>query len=83
MLRYTILLWRQLHTPCHDNGVARVLKKLRTSKGDYCLKQRFSTITSLFKMGTSLKEKDLLPETPSMNIHEGKGEAQVTQAKWV
>ena len=46
----------------HDNGVARMLKKLRTSKGDYCIKQRFSAITSLFKMGTSLKGKNLLPE---------------------
>ena len=44
------------------NGVARPLKKLRTSMGDYCIKQLFSTITSLFEMGTSLKGKNLLPE---------------------
>ena len=44
------------------NGVARTLKKLRTSKGDYCIKQWFSTITFLFKLGTSLKGKNLLPE---------------------
>ena len=37
------------------NGVVRTLKKSRTSKGDYCTKQRFSTITSVFKAGTSLK----------------------------
>ena len=43
-------------------SVALTLKKLRTSKGDYCIKQRFSTITSLCKMGTSLKGKNLLPE---------------------
>ena len=47
------------------NGVARTLKKLRTSKGDYCTKQRFSTIMSLFKMGTSLKGKNLLTEGTS------------------
>ena len=43
------------------NVVARALKMLRTSEGNYCIKQRFSTITSLFKMGTSLKGKNLLP----------------------
>ena len=46
----------------HTNGVARTLKKLRTPKGDYWIKQRFSSIGSLFKMGTSLKGKNLLPE---------------------
>ena len=45
-----------------SKGEARTLKKLRTSKRDYFIKQWFSTITSLFKMGTSLKEKNLLPE---------------------
>ena len=44
------------------NGVARTLKKLWTYKGDYCIKQWFSTITSLFKRGTSLKGKNLLRE---------------------
>ena len=44
------------------NSVARTLKKLRTSKGDYCIKQWFSIITSLFKMGTSPQWKNLLPE---------------------
>ena len=43
-------------------GVARTLKKLSTSKGDYWIKQWFSSIAVLFKMGTSLKEKNLLPE---------------------
>ena len=43
------------------NGIARRLKRFRTSKGDYCIKQRFSTITSLFKMGTAPKGKNLLP----------------------
>ena len=45
-----------------SNGEARTLKKLRTSKGDYSIKHWFSTISSLFKMGTSLKGKNLLPE---------------------
>ena len=43
-------------------GVARTLKKLCTSKGDYWIKQWFSSIAPLFKMGTSLKGKNLLPE---------------------
>ena len=43
------------------NGVARTLKKLRTSNGDYWINQWFSSIASLFKMGTSLKGKNLLP----------------------
>ena len=47
-----------------DIGVARMLLKLRTSKGDYCTKQRFSSVTPLFKMGTALKGKNLLPEVP-------------------
>ena len=41
-----------------NNGVARILKKSRTSKGDYWIKQLFSSIASLFKMGTSLKGKN-------------------------
>ena len=45
-----------------SNGVARTLKKLRTSKGDYWIKQWFSSSAVLFKMGTSLKEKNLLPK---------------------
>ena len=44
------------------NGVARMLKKLHTSTGDYWIKQRFFSIASLFKMRTSLIEKNLLPE---------------------
>ena len=32
-------------------------EKIRTTKGDYCIKQCLSTITSLFKMGTSLPLK--------------------------
>ena len=44
------------------NGVARTLKNLRIPKGDYWIKQWFSSIASLFKMGTSLKGKNLLPE---------------------
>ena len=47
-----------------NNDVVRTLKKLGTSKGDYWIKQGFSSIASLFKMGTSLKGKNLLPELP-------------------
>ena len=39
------------------NDVVRTLKKLRTSKGDYWIKQWFSSIASLYKKGTSLKKK--------------------------
>ena len=52
----TITIWG------YNNGVARTLKKIRTSKGDYCINQWFVTITSLFEMGTSLKGKNSLPE---------------------
>ena len=44
-----------------SNGVARKLKRLITPNGDYRNKQCFSSITVLFKMGTSLKGKNLLP----------------------
>ena len=37
-------------------------KKLRTLKGDYWTKQWFSSIASLFKIGTSLQGKNSLPE---------------------
>ena len=38
-----------------------MLKKLRTSKRNYWIKQWYSSIASLFKMGTSRKGKNLLP----------------------
>ena len=44
---------------CTGSSEIFLLANVRTSKGDYCMKQWFSTITSLFKMGTSLK---VLPE---------------------
>ena len=44
------------------NGVVRTLTKLRTSNGDYCIKQWFSSIVPFFKIETSLKGKNLLPE---------------------
>ena len=44
------------------NDEARTLKKIRTSKGDYWVKQWFPSTVSLFKTGTSLKGKNLLPE---------------------
>ena len=37
-------------------------EKLCTSKGDYWIKQWFSSIRSLFKVVTSFKGKNLLPE---------------------
>ena len=49
----------------HRNSVqsrSQNAEKIRKSKWDYCIKQWFSTITSLLKMGTSLKGKTLLPE---------------------
>ena len=45
-----------------SNNIDRTVKKLSTSKGDYWIKQEFSAFASLFKMGTSLKGKNLLPE---------------------
>ena len=54
----SLLIYECLNT----NGVAGALKKLLISKGDYCIKQWFSTITPLFEMGTSLKGQNLLPE---------------------
>ena len=56
-------------------GLARTLKKLRTPKGDYLkgdywIKQWFSSIASLFKMGTSLKGKNLLPEGANSFLYE-------------
>ena len=44
------------------NGVARTLKKVRTSNLDYWIKQCFSSIASLFRVGNSLKGKNLPPE---------------------
>ena len=40
-----------------NNGVARTLKKLRTSKGDYLIKQLLSSIASLFKWELLLKKR--------------------------
>ena len=42
----------------------------RTSKGDYWIKQCFSSIAFLFKMGTSLKGKNLLPEGANSFLYE-------------
>ena len=54
------VLWGFIKVPWVNNSVARTLKKLRTSKEDNWNKQRFSSIASLFKIGTSLKGKNLL-----------------------
>ena len=64
------LLYRGL-----NNGVARTLKKLCTLKGDYWIKQRFSSIASLFIKGTSHKGNNLLPEGTNFSeqfLREGK-----------
>ena len=47
--------------PTIVKDVARTLKKLRISKGNYWIKQWFSSIASLFKIGTSLKRKNYAP----------------------
>ena len=39
------------------NGVARTLKKLRTPKGDYWIKQSFSSIAPILKWKLPLKER--------------------------
>ena len=52
------------------NGVARTLKKVHISKGDYWIKQLFSSIMFLFKMGTSLKGKNLPPEGANSFLNE-------------
>ena len=45
-----------------NSGVAKMPKNLRTSKGDYWIKQWIYSIASLFEMGTCFKGKNLLPE---------------------
>ena len=62
--------WISLYGRMMCNVVARTLKKLRTSKGDYWIKHRFSSVVSLFKMGTSLKGKNLLPEGANSFLYE-------------
>ena len=52
------------------NGVARTLIKLRTSKGDYWIKQWFSLSATLFKMEMSLKGKNLLLEGANSFLYE-------------
>ena len=69
-LAFLRLLMLRLLTVYSSNGVARALKKLHTSKGDYWIKQWFSSIASLFKMGTSLKGKNLLPEGANSSLYE-------------
>ena len=45
-----------------SNGVDRTLKKLHTSKGDYSIKAVVLFNCNHFKVGTTLKGKNLLPE---------------------
>ena len=48
---------RNCSGPICINGVARVLKKLRTSKGDYWIKHWVSSVASLSILGTLFKER--------------------------
>ena len=41
----------------YGNGVVRALKMLRTSKGDYCIKQWFSSSRPFSKWKLLLKER--------------------------
>ena len=61
---HVITTW--LHCPelfiAPFNGIARTPEKLSTSKGDYWIKQWFSSIAPFFEIGTSIKGKNLLQE---------------------
>ena len=50
-----------------NKGIAVTLKKLRTSKGDYWIKQLLFSIASLFKTGTSLR-KEFAPSRSIKNL---------------
>ena len=54
--------WPELRADAAINVVARTLKQICTPKVDYWIKQWFSSIASIFKMGTSIKEKNVLLE---------------------
>ena len=59
--------------PCSvmfSNDVTRTLKKLRTPKGDYWIKQLFSSIASLLKWELLLNERILLPEGANSFLYE-------------
>ena len=56
------------NTHIQPNGVARMLKKLRTSNEDYWIMHWFSSIESLFQLGTSLRGKNLLSEIKLLAI---------------
>ena len=45
-------------------------KKLSTSKGDYWIKQNFTSNCAHFQMGTSLKGKNLLPVGANSFLYE-------------
>ena len=60
--KYSYILGGYVHIWYTDQWRSQNAEKICTSKGDYWIKQRFSSITSLFKLGTSLKGKNLLPE---------------------
>ena len=47
----------------------RTQKKIRTSKRDYWNESWFSSIAYLFKMGTSLKGKNSLPEVATLGAN--------------
>ena len=67
---YFVKLFAQVVYFVHFNSVARTLRKLRTSKGDYWIKQLFSSTASLLKMETSLKGKNFLPGCANSFLYE-------------
>ena len=69
-IRYMYLYDFYLNILTASNDVARALKKVCTSNGDHWAKQSFNSIASLFIMGTSLKENNLLPEGANSFISE-------------
>ena len=48
--------WQKVRVIFMGSGVARTPKNLSTSKGDYWIKQWFSSIAPLFEMGLLFKE---------------------------
>ena len=53
--------WSKWYSWEIPKSVARTLKKLRTSKGDYLVKQWLSSVVPLFKMGNFSSRKEFAP----------------------
>ena len=75
----------------HDSTcgyLARMLKKLRTTKGYYWIKQRFSSIAPLFKIGTSLMPRSHIHGLPrwfhyGSNPTDDPGNANFRSPNWM